>query len=313
MDFSLLRKLHSEVRTFGADLLHAHCEGSALYLGLAGKTSRKRCIATVHRSELGFYEPRLKNRIFYKFVDAFIAVSHERRDQMLHGLGVGDRPISVVHWGVDVDSVVAINQDEARTQLKVKGSPSILSVGHLGPIKGHDDSIEAFSHVVRVYPDAYLYIAGDGSEGDFKRLQKLIATHSLSHAVTLLGQVSDVAARFDACDIFLQPSREEAFGLVFIEAGIHGKPVVATRIGGIPEIVVDQETGLLVDIASPEALAEAIMRLCNDAELRNEMGLAGARRVSEHFTQTAKVGQLAHFLEAVATDRKPEPNERLPH
>ncbi|MEM6605846.1 MAG: glycosyltransferase family 4 protein [Pseudomonadota bacterium] len=305
VDFGLLRKLRSEVRTFGADVLHSHCEGSALYLGLAAKASRKRCVATVHRSELGFYEPRFKNRLLFRFVDGFIAVSHERRNQMLHGLGIGDRPSAVVHWGVDAESVVLIDQDEARKQLNVKGSPSILSVGHLGPIKGHDDSIEAFSHVVPSFPDAHLYIAGDGSEGDFRRLQDLIVSLGLSDAVTLLGQVNDVSARFDACDIFLQPSREEAFGLVFIEAGIHRKPVIATRIGGIPEIVVDQETGFLVDIVSPEALTAAITRLCNDVDLRLEMGIAAERRISDHFLQAEKVKQLADFLEAVATNRKP--------
>jgi len=242
--FGLLRTFRREVRSFGADVLHSHCEGSALYLGLTGRIAGKRCIATVHRSELSFYEPRLKNRLLFRFVDGFIAVSQERRNQMLHGLGIGERPSAVVHWGVDVDSVDVMDQDEARDQLNVKGTPSLLSVGHLGPIKGHDDSVEAFSHVVPVFPDAHLYIAGDGSEGDFRRLQDLIASRGLSDAVTLLGQVNDVSARFDACDIFLQPSREEAFGLVFIEAGIRRKPVLATRIGGIPEIVTDRATVL---------------------------------------------------------------------
>ena len=101
---------------------------------------------------------------------------------------------------------------------------------------------------------------------------------------TFLGQINNVPQWLEACDIFVQPSIEEAFGLVFAEAGAKGKPVIATKVGGIKEIIIDGETGYLVPPASPERLAQALKTLLESPDERKYLGENAYKRISTQFS-----------------------------
>jgi glycosyltransferase involved in cell wall biosynthesis len=126
-------------------------------------------------------------------------------------------------------------------------------------------------------------------------LLQQIQKNGLSEAVRLLGFRSDVLALINAADVFVLPSPAEPFGLVLLEAMALGKPAIATQAGGPLEIVVPEETGLLVPPSSPEALAEALSRLLADAQLRQSMGQKGRERFCAHYTAR----RMAHDMVAV--------------
>lgn len=130
----------------------------------------------------------------------------------------------------------------------------------------------------------FIFILGDGLDIEKKELNDLVSSNSLNHHVTFLGQTNDVSSWLDACDIFVQPSIEEAFGLVFIEAGAHKKPVVATNVGGIKEIIIENETGLLVPPKSPLELAKAISSIIKSPELNKKLSELGYNRIKNNFS-----------------------------
>jgi glycosyltransferase involved in cell wall biosynthesis len=142
--------------------------------------------------------------------------------------------------------------------------------------------------VVKRIPYAHLYIGGQGIDADFQRLNALIDKHRLQQHVTLLGEVMP-KPWYDAADVFVLASIEEGFGLVFIEAAARRLPVVATRTGGISDIVVNGETGFLVPVGDTAAIANMLIPLLENAELRNQQGLAARKRVEDHFLITHMV------------------------
>jgi glycosyltransferase involved in cell wall biosynthesis len=132
-------------------------------------------------------------------------------------------------------------------------------------------------------PGASLLIAGHDLEGHRETLQRLIDHLGLRPHVRLVGFQADVPSFLHALDVFAFPSRSEGFGQVAIEAMAAGKPVVASRIPPLTEIIVDGETGLLAEPRNPEAFARAIIRLLTDPDLARRMGAQGQKRVMELF------------------------------
>ena len=126
----------------------------------------------------------------------------------------------------------------------------------------------------------------------------------LAEKVEFLGAISDevLFLRFSLCDIFVMPSTQDGFGIVFLEAAAFGKPVIGARAGGIPESVLDGETGILVDAAQPAELQEALIRLLGDPEERTRMGNAGRARVERAFTPQNFRRQLRGILYSPSHD-----------
>ena len=300
-DFVLFIKLIRFVLKNKPDVVHAHCEASALYLGMVCKLLLVPSVGTIHRSKLHSYNSGWKNRMYYGFLTAYIAVSNERKGRMHDQLALPINKIEVIHWGVDLE-VMPEQMDRAtvRHKLDLDDRPIILSLGHLGPIKGHDDSIQAISLVKKKIPGIKLYIGGDGEIADYERLHTLIENLKLQDSAILLGQVINSLEWMEACDIFLQPSLEEAFGLVFIEAGLCRRPCIATNVGGIPEIIVDGQSGFLVNPHDHEAIASRILDLLESVGKRQTMGEAAFNHVQQNFLLSKQVDKLESYLRIVA-------------
>jgi len=161
------------------------------------------------------------------------------------------------------------------------GVPVIVNVGALVGHKGQKYLIEAMPLVLREVPDAHLIIFG---EGDLRApLEKQIKQLALAKRVLLPGFREDVMSLMKSADLFVMSSVTEGLGSAVLDAMAMGHAVVGTRAGGIPEAVVPDETGLLVEPADAKALAAAIVRLLKDAALRKQLGEAGRARVTEHF------------------------------
>ena len=163
----------------------------------------------------------------------------------------------------------------------------IGTIGHFAPLKGYNDLILAMSMILESVPRARLLIVGGSiypAYQDYKKkLQSLIDRLDLTDKVIFAGERDDLPAVLKTIDIFVLPSWSEGFGRANLEAMAAGRPVVSTDVGGIPEVVIDGETGILVPPHDPGALAEAIIRLAEDENLRKQMGAAGRRR-AERFT-----------------------------
>lgn len=178
-----------------------------------------------------------------------------------------------------------VNLDEFVSSVKYKHPKSyILSVGRFVRKKGLDVLIQAFAAVVEVCPKLDLIIAGDGEE--LTRCKSLALQLGIDHKTFFVGTVDrkKVIELLIGCEIFVLPSRKEPFGIVILEAMAAGKPVIATNVGGVAEIVKHLESGFLVESESPAALAQAINLLLKDKTLRKRISHRGYRFVRNHFS-----------------------------
>jgi glycogen(starch) synthase len=182
----------------------------------------------------------------------------------------------VIHNGLETPALIAGPLPLA--------APRLLCLGRLSPEKGFDLAIEAFSRIVRQFPRARLTIAGDGvARAD---LGAQIVKFGLSDSVEFLGWVDprDVPALINSATLVLMPSRQESLPLVALEAALMARPMVATRVGGLPEVVAHGETGVLVDPENAQSLADAVTFLLRCPERAVQMGKNARRRAQQLFS-----------------------------
>lgn len=306
-DISLLFSVLRFIRKHQIDIIHCHCETSYLYGGLAGRILNIPVIGTYHRSNLAFYEPGWKFKFLNRLLARSVAISNSRKKLIVDQLDCREDYVEIIHGGIDVDKFIfeKNNREENARLLGIHPTPGplLLSMGHLGSIKGHDILIQAFAEVLSNRPGLYLYIAGDGSESERLRLEELIESLQLKDNVTLLGQVKNPAQWMSVADAFVMAPREEGFGLVFAEASIMGLPIVATRVGGIPDIIVDGETGLLVAPESVDELACALERILKDESFATSLGQAAALRAIKKFNRKFMGESYAHLMENLLEEK----------
>jgi glycosyltransferase involved in cell wall biosynthesis len=179
--------------------------------------------------------------------------------------------------------------------------PVIGTVAHLEREKGIDILLEAMVPIGRSHPDATLVIVGDGPERD--RIEE--KARSLGGRVRLLGHRDDVPSILPSFDVYVAPSRKEALGTSILAAQAHGLPVVASWVGGTPEVVEDGRTGLLVSPESPEEVARAVARLLDDPPLRRRLGRAAREQVAaEYSTERMVSGTLEVYRRVIRRRRR---------
>ena len=191
--------------------------------------------------------------------------------------------------------------NELRHNVQVDDTQRILFVGRLVKRKGVDDLIRAFKELAPLFPNSNLEIVGDGPE--LEALQSLSIELRISDRVRFFGRLSGVALyeRYASCYVFVMTSKEtksdvEGFGTVFLEAGLFAKPSIGSRSGGIPEAIVDGETGLLVPEGDVSALSNALKRLLSDRDLGLRLGESARKRVLSSFTWENTTRELVSYL-----------------
>ena len=179
---------------------------------------------------------------------------------------------------------------EMRAKLGLGDDFVWLAVGNLREAKDYATMLEAFRKVLAAKPEARLLIAGDGPLRT--RLESETARNGMARAVHFLGGRDDVPALMRASDGFLMSSLFEGMPLVLLEASASGLPIVATRVGGVPEVVVDRESGILVNSGHPATLARACLKIMNETpERRLALGAAGRMRIQSIFNLDKVVDQ----------------------
>jgi glycosyltransferase involved in cell wall biosynthesis len=248
----------------------------------------------------------------YRQVDCFIAASDAIR-AMLVADGIEAGRVVTVHEGIDVDRVVAEPAAPIHAEFWLPThAPLVGNVAALVPHKGQRHLIEAAALVVREVPDARVVILGEGELRP--ALERQIRDLRLDKHVILAGFRPDVLAFHKGFDLFVLSSVTEGLGTSLLDAMASSKAIVATRAGGIPEVVVDGVTGLLVPPRDHHALAAALVRLLKDPALRERMGRAGFERVGTSFSAARMVDETLSVYRAwrAASPRAGRPDDRFP-
>ena len=288
------------LRRLGPEVVHAHDAHAvalaAAALALAGPGLETRLVAA---RRVDF---RLASNAFsrwkYRQVDRFICASAAIRS-LLGAAGIPPERTTVVYEGVDIERIRAVpGLDVHKEYWLPHGAPLVGNVAALVPHKGQCYLIEAAAQVVRRVPDARFLIAGEGELED--SLRRRIAALHLEKHVLLAGFRPDIIPLHKGFDLFVMSSTTEGLGTSALDAMACGKAVVATRAGGLAEVVVDGETGLLVPVRDAAALAEAIVRLLQDAALRQRCGAAGLARALRTFDVGRMVRETLDVYESVA-------------
>ena len=217
----------------------------------------------------------------YRRVECFIAASRAIADILAHD-GIPRARIVVVHDGIDVDTVMHAPAADLHQEFWFpKGVPVLVNVGALVPHKGQRFLVEAMARVRRHVPDAQLVIFGEGQLRE--ALEQQVRDLDLQKHVVLAGFREDVLSLTRSADLFVMSSVTEGLGSTVLDAMAMGLAVVGTRAGGIPEVVEDGVTGVLVPPGHADALGDALVRVLADAPARARMGEAGRARVRERF------------------------------
>ena len=225
-------------------------------------------------------------------VNAVFCVSAFARKKFIHNYLADPDKVLVVHnglhWGYFASKEAEIK--------KPQGKFSVICVAALIPDKGVVDLINATAQIVDKIPTVHLTLVGDGSGR--AELEALVKTTELEAHVSFLGSRDDVPDLLYASDVAVVPSRwGEAFGFTVIEAMAAGLPVIASSVGGIPEIIDPDKTGILVNKEAPEEIAASLLRLYENEQLRTELGKQARQRVKDYFNVSrVHQEQLEHYL-----------------
>lgn len=303
MDLSSAWKLSRVIKRLRPDVIHAHdphgVAVAALALSMSSASLGRNTPPLVASRRVDFHLNRNSlSRWKYRQVDCFIAASEAIR-QMLVADGIDTDRTTTVHEGIDVEHVVAappVNVHEAFWL--PHDAPLVGNVAALVPHKGQRHFIDAAQLVVRDVPDARFVIFGEGELRE--HLERQIRAHHLEKHVLLGGFRTDVLGCIKGLDLFVMSSVTEGLGTSLLDAMACARPIVATTVGGIPEVVQDGQTGRLVPPRDHTAMAKAIVALLKDPARRQHMGDAGFARVRERFTVERMVATTAAIYARVA-------------
>ena len=285
-DWTDFGRLRDFFRREKVDVIHAHNQEDSLVPAAAA------CVAGVPVSVLTWHLPypfrnRLRGRLILALLQKrLIAVSGSVSDMHTEN-GISPEKIEVIHHGTDIEAFHTLTADAPALRAKLGLAPEDLAVGIVGRVaveKGHRVLFEALRLLADRHPCLRAVVVGNGP--DMPGLRRDLAAMGIAKKeVVFTGFRDDVNGVAAALDIVAVPSVwPEPSSPAILQAMALGKPVVASRVGGTPELVVDGETGLLVPVSDPVALAEALSRLADDPTERRRMGEAGRARAAAQFS-----------------------------
>jgi glycosyltransferase involved in cell wall biosynthesis len=269
------------------DLLHTHMVHADAYGSIAAHALGVPFVSTRHNDDRYLLGPfRHVDRLFMHGVKRIVAISEAVRAFHVRA-GLPAEKLETIHYGLDT-----LPSAESEITPKDAGvtvdSLLVLAIGRLIAQKDHATLLEAFAGVRERDPHARLAILGWGVLERETRAR--VSALGLDEAVLLPGRV-EPRAWLERADVFAHTSRWEGFGIVLLEAMLAGLPVVATRVSAVPEIVVDGETGYLVEAGDADGVATAIGRLIDDPDRRRTLGEAGLRRAHDEFSVARMTGR----------------------
>lgn len=298
------------VREHQVDVIHAHLTRATYYALAVGRLADRPVVSSVHVHTRDF----VYRRLFPQRANCIITVSNYLRDNMVRQ-GIPAARVRTIYNGTNFfDPLAAETETEdpeqanasalpVRVELSLPPDAELVGIfARVEEFKGHFVLVEALKEIVARRPRAYFLCVGPVEPETQRALWERAAQDGLTERLRFTGTRNDVARLMAATDLVILPSRYEACSMAIIEAMAMGKPVVATRAGGNPELIVHGETGLLIE-RTPAELAAAIVQALSDDAFRQRMGEAAQKRALEHFSASVMVQQIeALYQEVIATE-----------
>jgi glycosyltransferase involved in cell wall biosynthesis len=294
--FNEHRRIRDVVRRHDVRVVNFHYVGSyALTWVLARRAGvfRGKIILSLHGRDIRTIAAmRGLRRSIWRYVleaaDAVVACSQGLADETIRSMSISGRNVVTIHNGVAAQRLRALAAAAAVPPPRVARGQHLVNLGTFEHKKGHDLLLRAFARVVERFPSARLTIMGRRAE-TFDSTRALLAELRLDGRVRLLLDAphEDAMALLQQADLFVLPSRNEAFSIALLEAGAMGKPVVAANVCGVPELIEHDDSGVLVPPEDVDALAAGLMTVLGDPSTAQRYGRALQRRVLEHFSSDA--------------------------
>jgi glycosyltransferase involved in cell wall biosynthesis len=290
------------------DVLHTHLPRADFVGALAHILyPRTPWICSIHdiysKSWSGYWSLPFFARLWQR-ADSLIAISQAVKDWLMKEWHIPPEQVVVINYGIEVDSFSVPQVDERNAAADRNKRRAIGTIGRLEARKGHETLIRAMPEILQRLPDASLQIAGHDPWDYGQMLQAVIDNLGLERQVQLLGFRDDVPAFLHGLDVFALASHSEGFGQVIIEAMAAGKPVVASRIATFTEIVLEGETGFLVESKNPKAFADAICWLLTHPREAQQMGKCGQERIRCHFSAERMAEQTLSLYHELLSRRR---------
>jgi glycosyltransferase involved in cell wall biosynthesis len=300
LDIISAQGLANVIRKQRIDVMHAHLARDYIYCGIAAR------IASGMGTPVGFFITRhhynaIKSNPMYAWTigeaRALIAVSESVRETLIDSFPhFADRVVTIPNW-IDAGGSGSLGRDEARARFGITKRMAVGIVGQITQLKRQDLFIKAAAHLIkdRYWNDAEFLIVGEPGPNDgayVKQLRQMAEKLGVIDQVRFTGYVDDLPAMLAAFDIIAAPSDNEAFSLALVESMASGCAVVATRVGGMAEIIEDGITGLLIERDNAWSLIAALSRLLTDKRLREKLSSVARASVIERFDRRSVIDQI---------------------
>lgn len=299
LDVPAILRLRGFMRHCRAAIVNTHSSRDTQLAGMAARTlwRRPRVVRTRHLAL------PITSRFTYSVLADHVVTVSEHVRRYLISANVPAARVTTVPTGIDLGRYAATaTGGTLRAELDLPTeAPLIGTVAILRRKKGHAELLEAIPEVLARFPQAHFVFAGNGPQRE--NLELRIAELGLGNNVHLLGLRRDVVNVLQSLDLFVLPTHQEALGTAFVEAGALGLASIGSHVDGVPEIVADGATGMLVPVNDSPALAAAIIALLDDPATRHRMGQAAHRKVVAHFSREAMVSGML-TLYATVLERK---------
>ncbi len=302
MDPRTIIDLVKIIKRDGIDILHCHGYGAPTFGRIAGFLTNTPVIVHEHMIDdnIPGYQ-RLADWFLSPFTAKGIAISDAVKTFMVNKRAIPKRKMEIIYNSIP-NKYFQNTSPETKfsTASKYKIStkqPVIGIVGRLDPVKGHTDFLNAAKIILSEKPDVQFLIIGDGEIR--AQLEEEAKSLLIENNIKFLGHIQDVHEIVSLIDILAICSHQEGFSLAAIEAMALGKPVVATEVGGLPEVVDNDITGILVGSHNPAKLAEALLKLLNDKQLVIRLGENGKNKCKEFFSLSGTVNSLTKIYRSV--------------
>jgi glycosyltransferase involved in cell wall biosynthesis len=292
------------IRKEKIDVIHAHTRVSQVAACLASLISGVPFVSTCH----GYFKKRARG-VLDTWGRKVIAISAAVERHLIDDLGVKKDRVKLIYSGVDASKFsVQYSSEEieaTKISLGISGKSVVGTIGRLSPVKGQRFFIEAMPEVMKIKPDAVGLVVGSGpEEAALKDKVRALGVEGLIKfidSVSAFGtdSLTDTRKILAAMDVFVFPSVKEGLGIALLEALACGKACVASRVGGIEDIITDHETGLLTGSGDVSAISKSILELLSDKSLRARMGDNGRRMVQEKFALKRMAREIIQVYEGL--------------
>jgi len=295
--FITVFKLYKFIKKQKIDIVHTHLFVPYIWGGISAKLARVKLINSVQNIRdiyVGkvYKYLRFLEKIYAKFTNT-VVVYNQTTKEIIVSRGIDISKIEVIHGGVDVSKLASYRESDLisiREKYLLYDSQIVGISGGLKPVKNHKLFLKAAAEVSKKIPDVKFVITGEGSEKE--KLKILSSKLGLNDKIVFTGFVDDIYSVMAAFDIFILTSFSEGQPVIILEAMALGKPVIATAVGGVPELIKNGENGILVPSDDVRSLSVSIIDLLQNEHKRKKIALAGRKMVEDNYNIKQMVNQL---------------------